>query len=47
MSLDLFEIAREFDNCFVKAMLVIIKVGLSGATSSGYTEPKTVCEARK
>ena len=47
MKLVLFEIAKEFDNGFEMTMLAMIESGLIGATTSGYTEPKTVCEARK
>ena len=47
MNLALFEIAKEDDNGFKKAMLAMIASGLTGATTSGYTQPKTVCEARK
>ena len=46
MNLALLEIAKEFDNGFEKAMLAMIESGLTGATTSGYTEPKTVQEAK-
>ena len=47
MNLALFEIAEEFDNGFKKAMLAMIESELTEAMTSGYTKPKTVCEARK
>ena len=46
MNLALFKVAKEFDNDFEKAMIAVIESGLTGATSSGYAEPKTVSEAR-